>query len=244
MKKKVDIAERIAKQIAITAGICSSDDEDGFDSRNFIDGFTGKLKKKVDEFLDGIHAGDTIINNVRVPCVFFPEKHKGEYTEGKYVGEFEIAYSNACENDGVQFSISVSLAECEGEVRSGLMDDKSCYTVHVRSFSGERAVLKRTSNAFMVTNIGESSILSILNGDAVIDEYGVDAVGADADKKEIAEDNHKFIFDEMEKTADGIKKKISVWLDENKVISKLWFDFGNMVNKNENVKKGIDVASE
>lgn len=240
--KKVDMAVRVAKTVAIMAGICSSDDEDGFDSRNFIDGFTGKLKKKVDEYLAGIHAGDTVVNGVRVPCIFFPETHKGEYTEGKYVGKFDIGYSSACEDDGVQFCVSVSLSACEGETFSGLMDDKSCYTVHIRSFSGERALLKRTSNAVMVTNIGESSVLSLLNGDAVIDEYGVDAIGEDADKQKVAKENHDFIFDEMEKTADGIRKKISAWLDENKVISKLWFDFGNMVNKNENVKKGIEIA--
>ena len=53
--KNVDMAVRIAKTVAVTAGICSSDVDDEFDSRSFTDGFAGKMKKKVGEWVDGIH---------------------------------------------------------------------------------------------------------------------------------------------------------------------------------------------
>lgn len=241
---KADMAVRIAKSIAIVAGICSSDDDDEFDSRGFIDGFTGKLKKKLDEYLEGIHAGDTMNGDLRVPCVFFPEKYSGEYTAGNYIGKFDIAYNYDCEPDGLQFCIHVSLQSLGGDFDKELYGDQSCYTVHVRSFSGERAVLNKTANAFMLSNIGDYSILSLLKGEAVIDEYGIDVPGSDVDLGEIGQSNHDFIFDELKDMADDMKKKISSWVDQNKIVSKMWFDFGNMVNKNENAKKGIDVPMD
>ena len=236
--KNVDMAVRIAKTVAVTAGICSSDVDDEFDSRSFTDGFAGKMKKKVGEWVDGIHAGDAIVNDARVPYIFFPDKYSGEFTDGNYVAMFSIEYSPNCENDGFQFVVCAELTTNDIENPQRLWDDKSCYTMHLKSFSGERAVLDKRSNAFTVGNIGDWSVLSLLNGDGVIDEYGVDAVGDDAEKgdMDIAKANKEFMSEEFGKIADGIRKKILAWLDSHKVIGGLSFDMGTTVNQHEHDK--------
>lgn len=233
---KADMAVRVAKSLAVTAGICSSDVDDEFDSRNFTDGFTGKLKKKTGEWIDGIHAGDAIVNDVRVPYVFFPDKYTGEFTDGNYVARFEISYNPNCENDGFQFVIGAELTTNDIENPQKLWEDKSCYTMHVKSFSGERAVLDKHSNAFAIGNIGDWSATSLLKGDGVVDEFGVDAVPEDGDKSEVASANHKFMLDELGKMADGIQKKILAWMESHKVISGLSFDMGTEVNQHEHDK--------
>lgn len=235
--KKADMAVRIAKTVAIMAGICSSDDDDEFDSRNFVDGFTGKLKKKVSEFVDGIHAGEAIQGDIRVPYVFFPQDYAGEFTDGNYIGKFEVSYRHEGEPDGFQFCVGASLVSGENESQKTLWSDKSCYTVHVKSFSGERAVLNKNVNAFTIGDIGDYSIMNLLKGNAVIDEYGVDKAGDDAKANEIAEANKKFLTDEFGKMADGIKKKITTWIDDKKVISSLCTDFSDAVNQSERAKK-------
>ena len=230
------MAVRIAKTVAVTAGICSSDADDEFDSRNFTDGFAGKMKKKVGEWVDGIHAGDAIVDEVRIPYIFFPDKYSGEFTDGNYVAMFEISYNPNCENDGFQFAVSAELTTNDLENPQRLWDDKSCYTIHVKSFSGERAVLDKHSNAFTIGNVGDWSATSLIKGDGVIDEYGVDSVAEDADKAEIAKANHDFMLDEFDNMADGIQKKILSWLETHKVIGGLSFDMGTTVNQHEHDK--------
>lgn len=231
--EKADMAVRVAKTLAVTAGICSSDVNDEFDSRNFTDGLAGKIKKRVGEWIDGIHAGEAIVNDVRVPHLFFPSKHVGEFTEGNYVAHFEIYYNPNCENDGFQFCMSAELTTNDIEHPSKLWEDKSCYTMHIKSFSGERAVLEKHANAFALSNIGDWSILSLVNGDGVIDEYGVDAVGEDAQKEDVAKSNREFMSKEFEKIADNVRKKIAGWLEDNKVVSSICCDIGDEVSRHE-----------
>ena len=233
--KKVDMMVRIAKTVAITAGICSSDDDVEFDSRDFTDGFTGKIKKKVGEFVDGIHAADAISGQSRVPYIFFPDKYEGEFTDGNYVGKFDISYNLGEDQNGFVFCIGASLVTNTEEQKT-LWSDKSCYSIHVKSFSGERAVLNKQLNAFTIGNVGDYSIFTLLKGEAVIDEYGVDEVGEDSEKSKVAEENHEFILDELGKIAEGIKKKITEWIDGNKVISGLCLDMSNEVNQYERNK--------
>ena len=61
--KNVDMAVRIAKTVAVVAGICSSDVDDEFDSRSFTDGFAGKMKKKVGEWV-AVAACDAVANEL------------------------------------------------------------------------------------------------------------------------------------------------------------------------------------
>ena len=239
MVDKADMAVRTAKTVAITAGICSSDDEDDFDSRNFVDGFTGKLKKKVAEFVDGIHAGDAMSGDIRVPYVFFPQNYTGEFTDGNYVGRFEVSYIHEGEPDGFQFCIGASLLAGEGESQKSVWSDRSCYTMHVKSFSGERAVLSKSQNAFTIANIGDYSIMTLLKGEAVIDEYGVDKVAGDAKREDVAKSNREFLSDEFGKIADGIRKKVTAWIDDKKVISSLCTDLGDEVNQSERERKDV-----
>ena len=234
--KKADMAVRVAKTVAVTAGICSSDVDDEFDSRNFTDGFAGKMKKKIGEWVDGIHAGDAIVNEVRVPYIFFPDKYSGEFTDGNYVAMFSIEYNPNCESDGFQFVVSAELTTNDLENPQKLWEDRSCYTMHVKSFSGERAVLEKRSNAFALSNVGDWSVLTLLQGKGVIDEYGVDAVGEDVKIEESAKANHEFMLDEFGKMADGIQKKILDWLESHKVIGGLSFDMGTTVNQHEHDK--------
>lgn len=236
MDSKADMAVRVAKTVAITAGICSSDNDGEFDSRNFTDGFTGKLKKKTGEFVDGIHAGEAIQSDIRVPYVFFPEKYCGEFTDGNYTARFELSYNPDCEADGFQFCIAASLLTATATGDETLWSDKSCYSIHVKSFSGERAVLDKHSNAFTVSNIGDCSITTILNGDAVLDEYGVDKAD-ESKRQEIAKANREFLNDEFGKVAESIKKKITAWIDDNKVISSLCTDLSDEVNQHERERK-------
>ena len=49
------IPSGMSGNIGVWLGICSSDVDDEFDSRSFTDGFAGKMKKKVEEWVDGIH---------------------------------------------------------------------------------------------------------------------------------------------------------------------------------------------
>ena len=234
--KKADMAVRIAKTVAITAGICSSDEDDEFDSRAFADGFAGKMKKKVGEYIDGIHSGDAMNGEVRVPYVFFPENYSGEFTDGKYTGKFELSYNPNCEDDGFQFCVGASLCIDGDQHNEILWSDKSCYTMHVKSFSGEHAVLNKNVNAFTIGNIGDYSIMTLLNGEGVIDEYGVDK--ADEEKKdEIAKANYEFLSDEFKKIADGIKKKIAGWLEDSKVVGSICCDIGDEVSQHERDRK-------
>lgn len=237
MKKKADMAVRIAKTVAITAGICSSDEEDDFDAGAFVDGFTGKMKKKVNEYMEGIHSGDAMMGSMRIPHVFFPEDYSGEFTAGCYVGKFGLSYSPDCEPDGFRFCIGASLLKDSNGKMETLWSDKSCYTMHVKSFSGERAVLKKSPNAFTISNVGDCSMTTILGGEAVIDEYGVDSVGKDSDKSDVAKANYEFVSDELKKMSEGIRKKITAWIDDNKVISSLCTDLSDEVNQSERARK-------
>lgn len=240
MKKDDNIALRVAKMVAITAGICSSDNDDRFDSRAFSDGFTGKLKKKIGEYVDGIHAGDAMSNDIRVPHVFFPENYSGEFTDGNYIGKFSVAYINDCEDSGeFQFCINASLVDAGKTEPQAIWSDKYCYSLHVRSFFGERVVLSKSSNAFTVGNIGDYSIMTLLKGEAIIDEYGVDVPAKDAKAGDVANDNHEFLLKEFGIVADDIKKKVAAWIDDNKVVSVISSDVNDEVSQNERNRKGI-----
>lgn len=240
MKKDDNMALRVAKTIAITAGICSSDSDDRFDSRTFSDGFTGKLKKKIGEYVDGIHAGDVMSNEIRVPHVFFPENYSGEFTDGNYIGKFGIAYINNCEDNGeFQFCINASLVDAGKQEPRAIWSDKYCYSMHVKSFSGERVVLSKSPNAFTVSNIGDYSIMTLLKGEAIIDEYGVDMPDKDAQASDVANENHEFLLKEFGIVADDIRKKIVAWIDDNKIMSVISSDVNDEVSQNERNRKGI-----
>lgn len=240
MKKDDNIALRVAKTIAITAGICSSDNDDRFDSRTFSDGFTGKLKKKISEYVDSIHAGDAMSNDIRVPYVFFPENYSGEFTDGNYIGKFSIAHINNCEdNNEIQFCINASLVDAGKTEPQAIWSDKYSYSMHVKSFSGERVVLSKSSNAFTVSNIGDYSIMTLLKGEAIIDEYGVDVPAKEAKAGDVANENHEFLFNEFGIVAEDIKKKIAVWIDDNKIVSVISSDVNDEIGQNERNRKGI-----
>lgn len=234
---------RIARSIARTAGVVSSDYDEEFDAKSFAAGFAGKIANAVSAAISGFAVkGVSYSGNVKgctsmVPAIQLMELDNvtAEYVDGRYLASFTMRYRQSMDDkNALVFEMKTVVSE-GGNV---IWEDISSYTVHVTSVSGEMVELRKFRNGFALQAIGGQDIGEFLVGNWIIDEFGIQKALKDStNRAEIVRDNREFLKGCLGKMATTIGQKLANWEKNNNVVATIQGDMERQISDHERQMK-------